>query len=238
MIGDLFLTLTYAGLPPVREQAAKYIRAYLRKLADIYRRHGVEFKYIITTEYKNKRIHHHIAINAAFRFGVSYEEIEAAWRHGGVHRRKMYSRNFARLAGYVVKETRKTHSEPDAVCKRFWSGSRNLIRPPDPYHSSVDESWLDKPGAHIPKGYEIDEDSVTEGENPYTGTGYIEYILVPTAERSKYRKRPGAKRGRARPTGERKWLRERGEYQLEMEMPIRAVDVADLFGLSGNEEER
>ena len=60
--GDYHITLTYRE-PVSNEEAEKRIQNFLDRMRDRFKRRGFSFKYILVTEYKNKRIHHHIIIN-------------------------------------------------------------------------------------------------------------------------------------------------------------------------------
>ena len=48
---------------PSPEEAREVIREFLRQLRKVYKSRGQALKYIITTEYKDKAIHHHLIVN-------------------------------------------------------------------------------------------------------------------------------------------------------------------------------
>lgn len=60
--GDWHVTLTYRDKPD-KETAQEYIANFLDRIRDRYKRRGHPLKYVLVTEYKRKRIHHHIILN-------------------------------------------------------------------------------------------------------------------------------------------------------------------------------
>ena len=62
--GDFHMQLTYREKErPSPEEAREVIREFLRQLRKVYKSRGQALKYIITTEYKDKAIHHHLIVN-------------------------------------------------------------------------------------------------------------------------------------------------------------------------------
>ena len=74
---DLYITLTYKT-EPTYEEAKRNISNFMRRLKRRYRKLGKELKYIYTTEYRGKRIHHHLLIPA----GITRAEINEVWGLG------------------------------------------------------------------------------------------------------------------------------------------------------------
>lgn len=121
---DYHVSVTYDEdhHPPDDEAALKEARNYVRRLKAVYRKAGVEFKYILVTEYGHKRgrIHHHLVISG----GVSREVIEDAWGKGTANVDRLQpdkQDGFAALAKYLTKD-------PQGGRHR-WSCSRNLKKP-------------------------------------------------------------------------------------------------------------
>ncbi len=121
---DYHVSLTYdeEHYPPDDEIAFKEIRNYVRRLKGIYKKAGVEFKYILVTEYGHKRgrIHHHLVVSG----GVPREVIENAWGRGYANVDRLQpdkEDGFAALAKYLTKN-------PQGGRHR-WSCSRNLKKP-------------------------------------------------------------------------------------------------------------
>ena len=124
---DLYCTLTYDDehLPASREEAAKTIKAFWKRLRAARSERRLELRYIYVTEHKHGdgRWHHHVLINAT---GRDYDEIRQLWGQGGVdfvQLRVDKEKAYESLARYLCKEQR------DKVGHRLWSGSRNLKKP-------------------------------------------------------------------------------------------------------------
>lgn len=116
---DIVLHLTYRDLPADLEEAKRLLKNYLDRLRRIYRKAGVEFKWLYTTEYgrKSGRVHHHLVLSG----GVDREVLEKAWGLGYANAdRLQMDDGLERLAAYLCK---------GAATYRCWSGSRNLIMP-------------------------------------------------------------------------------------------------------------
>ena len=157
---DYHATLTYQGDPPSREDAKKELSNYLDRLRRICNRNGTELKYIYVTEWRNKRIHHHIILS-----GVSAKDAMKKWKRG--HCRFTYldaSGDYKGLAAYLIKET-KVNIREGLEGKRYQS-SRNLKQPV--VKEKVIKKW--KP-ERTPKEYKhyalMDWENVV---NPITGT--------------------------------------------------------------------
>lgn len=124
---DLYVTLTYddARLPRSREEAARRIKAFFRRLRAARTAAGRELRYLYVTEHKHGdgRWHHHVLINAT---GEDFGLLRKLWGQGGVdfvRLRVDRDKNYETLARYLCKEQR------DKVGLRLWSGSRNLRKP-------------------------------------------------------------------------------------------------------------
>lgn len=171
--------LTYAGDEPTQEEAEKELKKFIRRLQYGMKKSGQEMKYIVVTEYKHKRIHHHIVINT-----LDAEMVNKAWAKGYT---KMVALddtgNYQKLAEYLIKETSKTFREPGSTHHRRWSGSRNLVRPVIK-REYVPESALSDDPKPI-DGYTIPE--VRRYEHPVTGLEYIEYFMVAVDEPRRYK---------------------------------------------------
>lgn len=119
---DLVLHLTYdpAHTPESAEDALRIVQNYLRTLKRRYRKIGVEFKYILSTEKGGRggRIHHHLIISG----GLDRDTLESLWGRGYANSKRLQfgDEGVSGLTHYITKD--------DASYKR-WSGSRNLIQP-------------------------------------------------------------------------------------------------------------
>lgn len=135
--GDLFLTLTYKPefAPKTIEEAEKYVRNYLRRLARRMKKDHLEpLKYILVTEARVDEdnqvighVHHHLLINGE----LDRDLVEKMWTTnrkllGDANTRRLDQRkdltgnHFQGIADYMSK---------DPQGKKRWSSSRNLKRP-------------------------------------------------------------------------------------------------------------
>lgn len=171
--GDHHQILTYrkeARLKP--REAKKALEKYMRKLRELYKKHGAELQYICVTEYKNKAIHHHLIINNA----VPVKEINQLWTYG----RPKYVQldntgQYKELAEYLIKETEKTFREPETPYKQRWNSSRNLKKPVIKKKIIKRNSWMQNPKPF--KGYFVEKDSVYQCEQGDTGYIYQFYSM-------------------------------------------------------------
>lgn len=119
---DLALHLTLApGREPKDEKDAKRILAnYIRRLKRLYRKLGLELKYITRIEYGGRggRVHYHLIISG----GVDRDELEKLWGLGYANSKRLQfgEDGVAGLARYMVK---------DRTSYRRWNQSRNLVIP-------------------------------------------------------------------------------------------------------------
>ena len=172
--GDFHATLTYAGSIPSVEEAKKELKNFLNRMKREYKKQDRDFKWIAVTEYKNHRIHHHIVMSY-----IDAAVIERQWKRGFVEFTVLdRSRNYRKLAEYLIKETTKTMRTPGSETKQRWSASRNLIRPVVKREIVSARTLYEQPRPL--KGYELDEDSVRKYEHPFTGIEHLEYMMVST----------------------------------------------------------
>lgn len=171
--GDYHITLTYADIPS-REEAEKELRNFLRRMRREFEKQNKECKYIAVTEYEHTRIHHHVVISY-----IDTNVINKQWKNGRV----LYSaldrtRNYRKLAEYLVKETRKTFRDPNNATKRRFSSSKNLEKPITVRERiSITKLFADPKAI---KGYEIDTTTIRRYESPITGLEHLEYSMVST----------------------------------------------------------
>ena len=91
------------------------------------------------------------------------------------------SGQYGELAEYLIKETSQSYKDPDAICKRRYSASRNLIRPKPEVEIIDAKTW--KKEAPERKGYYIDKNASFEGVSMENGlqmqaTVYVEIARV------------------------------------------------------------
>lgn len=175
--GDYHLVLTYKkDLRPDPEEAKKRIAKFLKILRREYKKRGEELKYIITTEYKNKAIHHHLIVNG-IEANVN-KIVRDCWEWGSPHFTPLDDTGqYKGLAAYFIKETSKTYKENDGGAKQRYSRSRNLVKPVAKVTIiKKAEKWLDDPKAK--KGYYIDKETVYNTINPFTGKPMQYYTMI------------------------------------------------------------
>lgn len=167
--GDFLLTLTYENAPSVQE-AKKYLEKFTRNLRAKYKSVGIELKYICVTEYENKRIHHHMVINS-----IDPREIQKLWIHGLVRSESLYGYDFAGLATYLIKETKRTFKSADSPSRKRWNQSRNLTKPKPIIKVVKAKEWHKTPKAR--KGYIIETNSIVNDVNIF-GIPYQFYRMI------------------------------------------------------------
>ena len=172
--GDLHTTLTYAKeLSP--EEANSELEKWIKRMRREYKKLNKEFYYIAVTEFKNKRIHHHVVMNY-----IDFQVINRQWKMGRIRCTPLdKTRNYRVLAEYLIKETQKTFREPENATKRRWKPSRNLKRPVVKREwISISQLFQNLDDIKPLKGYEIDRDTLRKYTNPVTGLEHIEYQMV------------------------------------------------------------
>lgn len=172
--GDLHTTLTYAKeLSP--EEANSELDKWIKRMRREYKKLDKEFYYIAVTEFKNKRIHHHVVMNY-----IDFQVINRQWKMGRIRCTPLdKTRNYRVLAEYLIKETQKTFREPENATKRRWKPSRNLKRPVVKREwVSISQLFQNLDDIKPLKGYEIDRDTLRKYTNPVTKLDHLEYQMV------------------------------------------------------------
>ena len=170
--GDYHLVLTYKNAP---DPVAAYgeLKKFLRNCRNWCHRNGITFKWIAVTEYKHKRIHHHVIMNS-----IGIETVNKYWKHGFVRGTSLDDTgNYYKLAEYLLKETEKTFREADSPQKQRYACSRTVITPQEVKVEKI-------PGKQIPEipqpleGYYIDQDSLQVYEHAVLGVECMSCIMV------------------------------------------------------------
>lgn len=140
-----------------------------------YKKLDKEFYYIAVTEFKNKRIHHHVVMNY-----IDFQVINRQWKMGRIRCTPLdKTRNYRVLAEYLIKETQKTFREPENATKRRWKPSRNLKRfVVKREWVSISQLFQNLDDIKPLKGYEIDRDTLRKYTNPVTKLDHLEYQMV------------------------------------------------------------
>ena len=183
---DHFLTLTYRKEDrPDVEGSRKILRRVFDGLRKAYRKAGQELKYIITTEWNGRSIHHHIVINDVPGFEKLIREL---WPHGNYNSRLLYKdQDYQGLAEYLVKETKETFRDKDNPYRQRYSCSRNLTKPVEKVKEIKANSWREVPSvppALAKVGYQLDVDTVNTGVDVF-GYPFLEYTFIRKLSRKK-----------------------------------------------------
>lgn len=169
--GDYHLVLTYRELKS-KEEAADCLNKFLRNLHNYCKRRGIEFKWVAVTEYRHKRIHHHVVMS-----GIDLKEVGRRWKHGYIKPVLMdETGNYYKLAEYLLKETEKTFRDEGSPRRQRYSSSRNVAMP-----EVKREKIAGREVSHeikAPKGYDVDRDTVRKYEHAILRVECMEYIMV------------------------------------------------------------
>lgn len=207
--GDLHVVLTYAGSEPSMEQAKKEINNFLKRLRRYFKKREETLKWIMVTEYENKRIHHHMILSRMDTY-----DLDQIWTAGKARPTHLDgSGDYRKLASYLIKETDKTFRKPDTFSKQRFSCSRT-VKTPDKKVEEVDAAQLIKDPKPV-KGYYIDKNSIYHGVNPVTGIPYLEYVMISEKQIPRLSIWPRGKRRKYR----EKYYNGPEEYQIRLVMP-------------------
>lgn len=181
--GDLHLVLHYYDKAVTLEQAEADKRAFCRAMRAHFRKIGKAYKYVACTETKRMtNVHHHIIMPA-----IDLAVIQAVWerilgdRLGNVSVKPLDRRgNHAKLANYLIKETRKTMERCRAAGVRYkrFSCAQGMVQPEPVYDTVSARSWSNMPKPR--KGYILLKDDngdvLRTGIHELTGYPWAEYI--------------------------------------------------------------
>lgn len=124
---DLEIHLTYEVQPESDEEAARFLRNYIRRIKRLRKKMDLTpLKYVAVTERGKKggRYHHHITVNG----GIDRDTLESLWPHGYANSRRLQftEEGVAGLARYITKSVPEDEETPG---KKAWSCSKNLVHP-------------------------------------------------------------------------------------------------------------
>lgn len=171
-VGDYHITLTYRKEDrPAPDDVPAVLEKFWRGMRRIYRRAGKELKYIAVTEWgKRGAIHHHIVVPAH-----DLQEIRKLWPYGGMHVSVLDdSGQYAKLASYLIKQTRQSFRSGKYPFGRRWNCSRNLVKPKIKVEVVGRNNWRKEPKPM--KGYYLEQDKTVNGE--FFGFEYQFYSMV------------------------------------------------------------
>ena len=159
--GDLYITFDYEkkNRPPTGIVLKGHGRKLKQALRKLYKKLGLELKYIYVVERGTKgALHHHIVINQ----GAAIRELRELWSYGRIHIDPLDDTgNYAKLANYFIKyslKTRQSGEEGEKLMSRWFDHSDNLIMP----ETEREPLWRGKvtEEPRPKKGYYVDRDSI------------------------------------------------------------------------------
>ena len=159
--GDYHLVLHYYDKAVELERAEEEKREFLRLARREYKKRGIPWKYVACTETKRMtNVHHHIIL-PAIEVAILTDIWERVVGQGGgnISIKPLDRRgNHAKLANYLMKETRATvarHREAGRRYKRF-SCAQGMVQPEPEYKIIASASWAKEPRPR--KGYVLLKD--------------------------------------------------------------------------------
>jgi len=183
---DLHAVLHYFDKGRSFEQCLEDRKLFLKRLRRICKQKGIPsagLKYIAVTETKRMtNIHHHVILGK-----MDPEIIAEAWEQiggtGGISFRLMDDRgNHAKLAAYLVKESRSTMARfrEAGISGKRYSASQNLEKPKITYQVTAAASWRKDPKAQKGARLYVFDDGATcrSGWHEVSGYPYQEYFEV------------------------------------------------------------
>lgn len=210
---DGHLIMTYAK-EPTQEEAKHNFDLFRRRLQRKARKAGVEVKMVWATELQS-RIHHHIIIS---RVDIALIRECFTWgRVKWIPLDEESNCNYYKLADYIIKETAEHFREPDSQTRQRYSRTRNL-ESPIIIRQPASPKEFSRSNIKPIKGYQIDEDTIEEYENPITGCPTISYMMTAIDEEPRLKRWRGGKSAR----------RVRPESIVTFEQ-LRQIEFSDLF---------
>jgi hypothetical protein len=214
-------------LPEDEERFKKDIRNFIARVGRLYKKRGIEFKWMYSACYSESGRPH---IHMIFSGGIAREEVEALWYFGRTNadRLQFDECGVMDLSRYMVVQRHENAQR--------WSGSRNLVQPPE----KVDKHrWSKKQlcsllevgyaGVHeffndLHPGYWLSEPPSLR-VNPVDGSLYLEYQM--------YNPDSGNLEPYARREAKEKAKKGRKKLREEDQIAIRFIDGS----AAGTEEE-
>lgn len=159
--GDYFITFTFkrGALPGDINELKRIWAQYRRKLRAVYKKRGIDLKYIYSFEHKECRPHFHFLCN---NDGVNIADFPK-WEYGTPHIETLDDREYHTIGEYFCKVVYDEEKEKGKIkFKGDLNSSRNNLFRPEPDIEVLDApNWDDVPEAE--EGYEIDYDSIDNG---------------------------------------------------------------------------
>lgn len=157
--GDYFVTYTFKGdkLPSTTKECKDIFEKYRRKIRTLYKKRGLDFKYLYVFEYEGVRPHFHMLFN---NDGVNIADLPE-WEYSTPHIEIIDNREYHTIGEYFVKRVYDMEKGEFRPKGKIGSSRGNLFRP-EPTITVLDgPDWDDIPEEEA--GYEIDYDSLDNG---------------------------------------------------------------------------
>lgn len=173
--GDFLVTLDFCKVKKPRDsiEMQAEISNFIRRLKNKFKKLKIVLKYIYVKEIGPKGSRHvHMMLPRC-----DTELIRDTWRAGGIHIAPLWSNGqYAAIAEYFIKYSRKTEETEGVLVGRRWTSSKNLVKPKVTKRKCKREYFSmnikEKPG------YMIDQDSIRHGVSEITGYEYYSYTYI------------------------------------------------------------
>lgn len=174
--GDLVVRLDFYKRPGGSEEMQPLMEKFTRKMRDIFKKAGKQFKYIYVKEIGPRGSRHiHMLMGREEMDALSL--LTMCWPHGGIHVDPWTTGpDFSKLAAYFIKYAAKTEETEERLIGKRWYSSKNLQKPTVKKEIIKSNRFRGK----IPdkKGYILLEDSIAQGVSDFTGYRYLSYTLI------------------------------------------------------------
>ncbi|MHC1718552.1 MAG: hypothetical protein AB9883_07855 [Acidaminococcaceae bacterium] len=158
-------------------QVARHdIQNFMRNLRGLFKRKGVELKYVYISEYgkRGNNIHHHVILSAE---GIPTHIIASYWKYGSITFVPFDNTGDYRvLTDYLIKQADSLYQDEKGLWRKRWNASRNLVNPSVKREIVKADSWREDPV--IPKGFMLLPDSLRVGVTEVTGYPYQYYSII------------------------------------------------------------
>ena len=175
------VTITYrtGEEPGDIDELRKDAALYLRKITRAAKKRGQIFKYVYVLGAGAHRRHIHIIMQ-----GMDVKDIGDMWDKGHVSMTRLYSEpDFRELAAYFIKnaeDTREQEISQGKKPRRRYNTSHNLKKPLVKKEKIPAKEFRKNP--RIPKGYQLDKETMVNGISDLTGMPYQSYTLLKDKE--------------------------------------------------------
>lgn len=171
--GDYLVTLDYfRDIPKDSKEMQKEMQNFITRLKRKFKKEDKSLKYIYVKEVGPKGSRHiHMLVNQC-----PVEWIRESWKVGGIHINPLYSQGqYAQIASYFIKYSKKTEETEGKLVGKRWYGSRTLIKPRITKRIIKANRYSEK--IKHKKGFFLDKSSVESGVNIF-GYSFFAYTLI------------------------------------------------------------